>query len=263
MKIFVMVDMEGISGVCSGKLSGLNAEKYHLGCLYAAWDTNACIQGCFEAGADEVLVVDAHSTGVNMPWHELDKRAEYIQGEHKNERLPGIAEYDGIILLGYHAMAGETGALLSHTMSSGSWQKFKMNGLECGEIAIDAGIAGDYDVPVIMVSGDDFLCREAQKFFPWVASAEVKKAMGRQGAKMLSKEKAHQLISKTAKFAVSNIENMQPYKVPHPVEMELELYASCADFKNDYADAEILDKNTFRVSGENVHTAFEKLFTVI
>ncbi|MCF6177427.1 MAG: M55 family metallopeptidase [Victivallaceae bacterium] len=40
---------------------------------------------------------------------------------------------------------------------------FWMNGVRCGEVAIDAGVAGDH-VPTIMVSGDDKLCIESQQF---------------------------------------------------------------------------------------------------
>jgi D-aminopeptidase len=50
-----------------------------------------------------------------------------------------------------------------------------MNGKKCGEVAIDAGIAGDHGVPTIMVSGDDKVCKEARKFIKGVQTVQVKK----------------------------------------------------------------------------------------
>ena len=44
----------------------------------------------------------------------------------------------GLILLGYHAMAGTPGAILEHSMSSKSIQNYWINGRLAGEVAIDA-----------------------------------------------------------------------------------------------------------------------------
>ena len=63
--------------------------------------------------------------------------------------MPDIDDFDGLILLGYHAMAGTPEAILEHTMSSAGWQNFYMNGVKSGELAIDAGMAGDHGVPML------------------------------------------------------------------------------------------------------------------
>ena len=56
-----------------------------------------------------------------------------------------------------------------------------MNGIKCGEMAIDGGAAGDRDVPVIMVSGDDKCCKEARRFFRDVVTVQVKKGLDVEG----------------------------------------------------------------------------------
>lgn len=81
-------------------------------------------------------------------------------------------------LLGYHAMAGTRLANLEHTMTSAAWHSFRVNGEAWGEVAIDAKIASEAGVPVIMVSGDDRLCREADAFLPGVERACVKHGGG-------------------------------------------------------------------------------------
>jgi len=156
MNIYIMSDMEGISGiVATTQTSTLEGRYYETGRRYMTWDINACVDGCFRGGADKVLVADVHGSGRNVIWEDLDPRADYIVGP-KSCRMPEIDRHDGLILLGYHARAATREAILEHTMSSASWQHFWMNGKEVGELGIDAGIAGDHGVPVIMASASGF-----------------------------------------------------------------------------------------------------------
>ncbi len=182
VNIFIMVDMEGISGICRKSQVLPEGEHYEQGRRYLTWDVNACVSGCFEGGAAKVTVRDAHGGGYHLIWEELDRRASYIQGSSPEYRMPGIADYDGLILLGYHAMAGTPRAVLEHTMSSRHWQNFLLNGKPAGEVAIDAGIAGDSDVPLIMVSGDDKLCAEAKVLLPETVAVETKQGLDVEGA---------------------------------------------------------------------------------
>ena len=194
MKIFVMVDMEGISGICLSSQVKTDGPHYAQARHYLTGDVNACVEGCFRGGAAKVVVRDAHGGGYHFVWDALDPRADYIQGASERERMPDIASFDGLILLGYHAMAGTPGAILEHTMSSRAWQNFWMNGRKSGEIAIDAGIAGDHGVPTIMVSGDDKTCREARRFIKGVVTVQVKKGLSVEGGILLSQPEAHRKI---------------------------------------------------------------------
>ena len=156
MKILIMVDMEGISGITSPDQVNADGGRFYAeGRQYTTWETNACIEGCFSGGANEVIVRDAHMYGKNLLWEQLDPRAQYVFGSIGEIRLPDIEDCDGVILLGYHAMAGTPCAVLEHTMSSAGWQNLTVNGAPFGEIGIDAAYAGEYGVPVILVSGDE------------------------------------------------------------------------------------------------------------
>ena len=259
MNIYVMVDMEGISGICRASQTGSAPADYEKGRRYLTWDVNACVKGCIDGGARKVIVRDAHSTGYNFIWDELDPRAEYVQGDSQRERIPGIYSCDGLILLGYHAMAGTQEAILEHTMSSASWQNFWINGVRSGEIAIDAGIAGDHNVPVIMVSGDDKACAEAKRFLNGVHTAVVKKGLSREGGFLLPKEKAHRLISDTAANAVKACRRIKPLKIRHPVKMRLEL-VSKGKLPSERKDLKIIDGRTYEVIGADVEKAL-KLIT--
>lgn len=259
MNIVVMVDMEGISGICRKSQVSLNGEHYQAARRYLTWDTNACVDGCFKGGATHVTVRDAHGSGFNFVWEELDPRAVYAQGAgRRGARLPGIGKADGMILLGYHAMAGTPQAILEHTMSSAEWQNFWLNGKKAGEIAIDAGMAGDQGVPTIMVSGDDKTCREARRLIKDVVTVEVKEALDLEYGILLPRETAHQRIRDGAARAVGLCRQIRPYKPARPVKMRLEL-VSRAVVPAGRAGVRVIDGRTYEVSGPSVEAAFKLL----
>ena len=194
MKIYIFADMEGISGIAGSMYVRSNESHYDLGRKFLTADINACVAACFEAGADEVVVRDGHALGYNVLWENIDPRVQLVQGLTPGKRFFGIEGSSGVILLGYHSMAGVRGALLGHTYSSKHIQHLWMNGRRVGEFEVDTVIAGDYGIPVIMTSGCDMLCAQAKEFLPSVITCEVKKSTSQQGAMMLSSENAHKLI---------------------------------------------------------------------
>ena len=155
-------------------------------------------------------------------------------------------------------MAGTPLAILEHTMSSGSWQNFWINGRKCGEIAIDAGIAGDHGVPTIMVSGDDKACKEAGQFIKGVITAQVKQGLDVEGGLLLPKEQAHQRIRESAAKAVRICEKIKPYKVKAPVTMRLEL-VSRGIIPAARAHVKVIDGHTYEVVGPTVEAAWRLL----
>jgi D-amino peptidase len=172
--------------------------------------------------------------------------------------MPDLRKFDGLILLGYHAMAGTPEGVLEHTMSSGSWQNFWMNGVRCGELAVDAGIAGDHNVPVIMVSGDDKCCKEARRFFKDIVTVEVKKGLAFDGSQMLPLPKAHELIREGATKACREYKRIKPYKVKKPVTMRLEL-VSRGKVPVHRPDVKVLDGRTYEVRARTVEQALKLL----
>ena len=129
-----------------------------------------------------------------------------------------------MILLGYHAMAGTQRALLEHTYSSKGIQNIWMNGVRAGEFAIDTAIAGEHGIPVIMTSGCDKLCAEAENFLPQVVTCQVKRSVSCQSAILLAPEDAGKLLrSKTAE-AIEKLKAgaMTPYRNPETVTIRTE-----------------------------------------
>jgi len=258
MNIFVMVDMEGISGICRSSQVMSSEADYQAARRFMTWDANACVDGLVAGGARKVVVRDAHSSGFNFLWDELDDRAEWIQGRSGTERMPGIDSFDGLVLLGYHAMAGTPRAILEHTMSSRAWQNFWLNGVRCGELGIDAAMAGDHGVPTVLASGDDKLCREARRFVKGIVTVQVKKGLDCQGGQLLPKARAHERIRKGAAEAVARCKEIKPYKVRHPVRMRLEL-VSRGSVPAGRRGVKVIDGRTYEVVAPTVEEALRAL----
>jgi D-amino peptidase len=262
MKVFIEVDMEGISGITLPEQVKRGELRYADARNFMVADANACTEGCFRGGASAVTVWDAHGSGFNMPWEQIDPRVELIQGSSDLGRLHDIARYDAIILLGFHAMAGKHAAVLEHTMSSADWQNLWINGRKAGEIAIDAGIAGDAGVPVIMVSGDDKACAEARQWVKGVHTAQVKVGYSNSGARFLSKETAHQLILDTAERACRDYRNIKPLVHRKPVRMRLEKIERrrLPDPAAHQAWLKLIDGRTYEVTGSSTREALSRLY---
>jgi len=261
VRVLVVVDMEGISGVVRRGHVTLGDPLYAQGRRFMTWDANACVEGCISGGAVQVVVRDSHgSGGENFIWEELDSRAEYLLGEDGVERMAGIDGFDAVILLGYHAMAGTPEAILEHTMSSAAWQNFWLNGRKTGEIGVDAAIAGEHGVPVIMVSGDDKACAEAEEFVPGVVTACVKVGLAVEGGRLLSAAAAHELIARRAAEAVRKVGEIKPVRIKPPITARLERVSrGRLPVRGEKPYVKIIDGRTYEVTADSVEQAINRL----
>jgi D-amino peptidase len=215
--VYIFTDMEGCSGMTNR--DQLLGEE---GKLRMAEDMNACIAACFEAGAAQVIVRDGHSGGNNVDPQLIDKRAKLVQGATPDVRFKGIEGCDAVILLGYHAKAMTPDAIMAHSYSSATIQSMFLNGKAVGEIGIDAAIAAEHQVPVVMVSGDEKTCREAEEWIPGVVTCRVKTATSTLSGNCLPLEEAHSLIALKTKEALAKRKSIPLIQVKYPVTMRWE-----------------------------------------
>ena len=218
-KVYVFVDMEGVSGITCSEQTLPGAARYEEGRQLMAGDINACVAGCFAAGATAVVVRDGHGAGTNVVPADVDARATLVQGPTPGVRFKGIEGAEALILLGYHAQALTPGAVLAHTYSSATIQRLWLNGFEVGETAVDALIAGEHGVPVVMVSGDDKVAAEARRWIPGVEVCETKTGTGPQSAEALPLEAARGLIQARTEAAVRKRRDVRPVRASYPARM--------------------------------------------
>ena len=259
MNIYINVDLEGISGVYCTEQQMFADSKYMEAREYMTREVNICAAACKAAGVDKVYVRDAHAAGKSLIWDKLSDDIDYvISGIIKERRFADvITECDGVILLGYHAMAGTYEAVMDHTMNQREIQNGWLNGKKCGEIGIDSAILSDMNIPIIMVSGDDKTCKEAQELIPNVVTAEVKKGTDRHGAMLLPPEKAKKVIYDKTVEAISKIGEIKPVVYDKPIEFTIELTVT-NQIPQLIArpNMTVIDGRTYSVKAENAEDAW-------
>ena len=257
MKIYIVTDNEGLSGVSSS--SYISEEKGRPDLIaesrkLLAAEINACVEGCVRGGATEIVVRDGHGGGQNVTRAMIDGRADLIGGQTPGVLLADLDDSAGLILLGYHAMAGTPGAVCEHTMSSKTWQNVWINGRKTGEIGICAYVAGEHGVPVIMVSGDDKACAEAAEWLPEAVTCQVKKGFSCDGARIPAPEKSLRLITAKAEEAVRKASRCPLLKAASPVTMRLELVSRNRTPVNPAY--RLIDARTWELTQKTVEKAF-------
>jgi D-amino peptidase len=234
MKILIAADMEGISGVTTWtQVSAGNAEYERFRSIMTE-DVNAAVRGAFDAKAEEVLVTDGHASGSNILIEELDSRASLNTGSPSPlSMVQGVDEVDGVIYVGYHARAGSPDGILDHTWSSKTVANVWLNDILVGEYGINAAVAGHFDVPVLMVTGDQTACTQTVELLGDLETAVVKHATGRYSAECLPPTVAQGLIQKAAAKAVNRLSRR---KAPDPFVLEEPILLSVEFFNSVMAD---------------------------
>ena len=145
-------------------------------------------------------------------------------------------------------------------MSSATVQNYWINGRKAGEVAIDAGIAGEKGKPVIMVSGDDKVCAEAGEWLPGVTTAEVKKGITWKGGMLLPPEKAYARIREKAKEAVGRLGERKPLVFDKPVRLRVErTERGLLPLSYSKPYMKIIDGRTYEVEGSTTEEALFRL----
>jgi len=226
VRIYVNTDLEGISGIFKfdqtrEKDTPLNIQA----CEYFMGDLAAVVNGLKDGGATDIVILDGHGSQAVLP-HMMVPGARYITGKPR----PGAgnlsvldSSFAGMVMVGFHAMMGTPDGVLNHTQSSKTENRYWYNGVESGELAQNALIAGYYGIPVIMVTGDEATTREAMRFFgDNIVTVAVKKGLSREAAILYPFEETRQALYDGAKRAVSVISSCKPYKIDTPIKVKMQ-----------------------------------------
>src|SRR3989442_11018483 len=159
MKIYIITDMEGVSGICNEQQVQRDSPAYAEGRQLLIGDINAAVAGAFEGGATEVVVNDGHGGGFNLLLEQMDSRARYERPNGGLDMMPGLdATFAGLFCVGYHAMAGTLDGFLDPNQSSASWFNYSVNGPRAGELGQCGVWGGSLGVPARLVAGDRPAC---------------------------------------------------------------------------------------------------------
>lgn len=255
LKLYISVDMEGIVGVVSGDQLGPQGFEYNRFREFMTAEANAAIEAAFQAGATDILVSDSHGNGENLLIEKLPKHVTVVRSWPRPlMMMQGIdSTFDGVIFIGYHSSTSNMQGVRAHTISSARFAEVKLNGKPMSEASLNAAIAGHFNVPVIMISGDDAIVKEAIEQLGDLEGAVVKWAYGFHSARTLTPDAAYDLVREKVKKAIARIKDFKPYKLKTPVTLDLR-------FKN-YRPSEILsylpivertDSHSIRLVGKDI-----------
>ena len=262
MKILIAADMEGVTGVvCWDHVSPAHPEYARFRRLMTN-DVNAAIRGACDAGADEVLVSDGHSSGRNILIEALDPRARLRSGSPSPLSMVSGVEtgVDGVALVGYHARIGVENAILEHTWSDERVAALRINGQFTGETGLNAAICGHFGAPILMISGDQTVCAEAQALLGDVETAVVKIATGRMSAECFPPAVTEQRIYEAAFRAVTRLSRGEvppPLRLPAPLTMEIDFVQSEMADKASQLPGSTREGRTLRYVAADILTMFQ------
>jgi len=223
-KVFVITDMEGVSGIFDTDLQCLpfQSPRFEESRKLLTGEINAAADGLFEGGATDVVVWDGHDSSRTLSVLDIHPKARLLTGVPVSPTLELDSSYSAVIFIGQHAMAGAEKAILSHSYSSLGIQNMWVNNKPVGEIGGRVMLAGYFGVPVVMLSGDTAACKELHDLVPVAECAEVKSGVSRTSGYMLPHSTACALIREKARRAMERLAEFKPYKMTGPVELKVE-----------------------------------------
>lgn len=267
MKVYISVDMEGITGVTGRPHVDPSHAEYTRFRKLMTEDVNAAVEGALEAGATEIVVNDSHSWMYNVLIEELHPAAQLLSGSNKAYlQMHDIDEsFAAAFFIGYHAMEGAADAMLDHTLIGRTVTRIKCNGKEVGESALNAAMAGYYGVPVALVTGDDKVAQEVEETIdPRVNTVVVKQSVNRFAARCLPPRESHRLIREGAAKALRELDKLQPYRVEGPVTFEITFKTTAeAAITTLLPTVTSVDSKTVAVTANNYKDAYRLMLVCL
>jgi D-amino peptidase len=180
MKVYISADIEGVTGVTHWDEADRLKSDYSEFREQMTAEVSAACEGALQAGAVEIWIKDAHASGRNLIAGRLPKQTHLIRG-WSGHPFSMVQELDNsfhaILMVGYHSRAGSSANPLAHTIS-GNIATLKINGNYASELHINAYTAAYVNVPLVFVSGDEGICKEAARLIPQLVTLAVKRGVG-------------------------------------------------------------------------------------
>jgi D-amino peptidase len=226
MKIYLSTDIEGTAGIVDWDQVMPGSAGYAAGVELLLAEVNAAIEGAQAAGATEFLVNDAHSRMANLPPARLSGRARFLGGRFKPlYMMEGLDDtFDAVLFISYHGSMSAPAAALSHTYFPMAIAEVTLNGIVVGEAGINALVARHFNVPIVLITGDETTSREIAEVCPGIRSAVVKRSITRFAAESMHPAQACELIREEARLAVAGVTEVGPPAIELPATLGIRFH---------------------------------------
>ncbi|MEM1563856.1 MAG: M55 family metallopeptidase [Candidatus Bathyarchaeia archaeon] len=263
MKAFISVDLEGMPYIVAPSHLGLKGTLYKEARKIATKVTFIVADELHKNGFEEIVVADSHGPMVNLHVEDLPEYVEIVRGFPRPlSMVAGVEGCDAAVFIGYHAKFGTAKSSFDHTYSGGSIRKVEVNNVEVSEFLLNAYVAGELSVPVIMVAGEAQLIKDdVKKFAPWAEAVSLKDSLSRVSAKSPSMTKIEKELREAAKRAALNFERGSAGKLltaKKPINMRITFQAShFADVAELLPTAKRVDGLTIEYTAKNMIEAYK------
>jgi D-amino peptidase len=268
MKVHIISDMEGVAGIVKWEQTTGGDPMYEEGRRLYTEEINASVRGAKAAGATEIVVMDCHGAGKGWSFNSLipdllEPDCEFVVQQEWTEYTGFLEEgCDAALFVGMHARAGTRDGVMNHTVSGQSWQNLSFNGTLVGETGINAALCGTWGCPVLLVTGDEAVCREGRELLgDGLTTVAVKTGLGQFSARQLPAQRARELIEDGAKQALGDLQAVAPYDPGSPctIEVEFTRTASLDEYTRKPGVA-LTDERTITSTAETWWEAWQQFF---
>ena len=197
LRVLISVDMEGVVGTVTGDQLGPTGFEYGRFRDFMTREAVAAVTAAKAAGATDIIVADAHGNGENLLIEQFPPDVRVIRSWPRQlGMVAGVdQQVDAVMFIGYHASTNNVKGVRAHTFSSGTLTRVTLNGAVVSEGSWSAAIAGHFNAPVIMISGDDAAIAEVRSAVGNIEGAETKRTLGFHSAMTLTPQASYDLIA--------------------------------------------------------------------
>lgn len=221
-KLFISADIEGTAGIAHWEETEYGKKDYDYFRNQMTREVAAACEGAIEAGAEDILIRDAHDGGRNIIPTMLPEAARIFRASAKHPlvMMAGLDQsFDGVVFTGYHSAAEMPTNPLSHTMN-GQNNYIRINGELCSELMINSLSAAMLGVPVYCVCGDKGLCDWVQTVNPNIMTVPVCEGHG-NGSISIHPNVAVRRIRQTVAQAVQQPKEACMFPMPEHFNVEI------------------------------------------
>lgn len=222
-RLFISADMEGIAGVASICQLMPGQFEWETARGWMTAEVSAAAMAALDAGYDEVVIADGHGNAQNLLPDRLPARTRLVRswprplGQMQGVELPGV---EGCLFIGFHAGAQSGAGTLAHSFNGSLFADVRLGGESRSEAWLLAALAGEFDIPVLLVSGDDAVCGQVRQFLPKVETCVVKHHIAWSSVLSVPPQEGARLVGDATARALGS-PHPQPFRPSGPHELEI------------------------------------------
>ena len=265
MRIFLSADIEGTAGIARWEEARAQESCHQYFKEQMSREVAAACRGALAAGADEVVIKDAHGPASTIIPSYLPKNVRIIRGWFGSPQLmmDGLdKDFDMVVYTGYHSAASWDGNPLAHTINSSKVDRVTINGETCSEFMINTYTAAYHNVPVVFLSGDQNLCQRSSEFVPGLTTVATLEGTG-NATLSIHPETATELIEAGVKEAVQ-ARRTEVVKLPEHFSVDLRFKDQHLAYRAaQYPGASLVEAKTSHFESEDYMEVLRFLYFTI